>query len=209
MRSLNGTAYAALQQRALKARTFLYIVAKTRDTGVPAPVGFWNDVGSVSAPVIDGITGATVTRDFFGSGRLIGIDDIPLTSDISVREISGSLSQIDQTTQNAVRLYEAKLAPVQIYRGIFDPSTNNLIDAAVCRFVGFIDRIEIVTPKKGEFGSINVTMVSQSREMTRANTDVRSDESQQARSPGDRFYKDVGVVADWEMFWGRAQGKVA
>jgi hypothetical protein len=208
MRTIDSTVNTALQQRSLKARTFLYIIAKDRATGDPAPVGFWNDVGNLTVPVIDGISGITVARDFFGSGRLIGIDDIPLTSDISVREISGTLSQVDQTTQNAVRLYDAKFAPVQIYRGIYDPAKHILINAAVCRFVGFIDLVEILTPKEGEFGSINVKMVSHAREMTRASTDVRSDESQKARSAGDAFYADVGVAPEWEMFWGTTQGKV-
>lgn len=208
MRSVDSGVIAALQSRSLMSRTFIYIVAKDRGSGDPAPVGFWNDVGDITAPVIDGISQATVARDFYGSGRLIGIDDIPLTSDISVREINGTLSQVDELTQAAFRLYEARFAPVQIYRGIYNPATHVLIDAAVCRFVGFIDDATIVTPREGGFGSINVKIVSHSRELTRASTDVRSDESQQARSPGDRFFADAGVAQDWEMFWGRAQGQV-
>jgi hypothetical protein len=207
MRFPNSSVVTALQQQSLKSRTFIYIVAKDRGTGDPAPAGFWNDVGGITAPVIDGITGATVARDFFGSGRLIGIDNIPLTSDISVRTIKATLSQVDQTTQDAVRLYDAKFAPVQIYRGIYDPATHLLIDAAVCRFVGFIDQIDILTPQEGNPGQITATMVSHSREMTKESTDVRSDQSQQARFLGDTFYADTGVVGDWQIFWGSTQGK--
>jgi hypothetical protein len=55
---------------------------------------------------------------------------------------------------------------------------------------------------------VTLKCVSTTRELTRANPDVRSHESQQARHAGDDFARDVGVVGDWELFWGQTQGQV-
>ena len=73
MRSISPTNLALLQARRLVARDFLWIVARERDTNVPVPVGFWSDVGNVSAEVLQSDTGGAVTRDWYGSGTLIAI----------------------------------------------------------------------------------------------------------------------------------------
>ena len=83
-----------------------------------------------------------------------------------------------------------------------------MVAAARCRFIGTVDRCVITDPAAGGQGSIDLTLASHTRELTRINTDVASDESQQIRSAGDRFYQYVGVVAAWRLFWGQERGKV-
>ncbi len=100
-------------------------------------------------------------------------------------------------------------APMQLYRGYFDSATRVMAAAAKPRFVGYVDGAPIVTPKEGEEGSITLHCVSTTRELTRTNAEVRSHESQLARAAGDAFYKDVGVVGDWDIAWGVARGKVS
>jgi hypothetical protein len=207
MLAISAENNAALAARMLVARDFLWIIARDRDTGDPQPVGFWSDVGNVSASVIHPDTGLETTRDWYGSGTLIQMDDIPRVANITVRRIRIKLSQLDELVAQAVREYDCKQARVEIYRGQFNPSTRAMVAPAFCRFVGFIDEVPIRTPPEGEEGSVMLTCTSHTQELNRANPDTRSDASQKKRSATDNFFQDAAVAGDWEMWWGKKKGK--
>ncbi len=209
MRSYSANNSNALSQRRLVARDFLWLKVRTIDTGLPFEYGFWSDVRNVSAAVVDPNTGLAVARNFEGAGSLIEISDIPLVSNLTVQTITVTLSQLQEGVANVVRGYDLKQAGVEIYRGLFDPVTRQMVDAALNRFIGFVDTLEITTPKEGEEGSIVLTCASHTQEMTRKNPDTRSQDSQALRSPTDDFFRDVTSVQDWEFFWGRKAGKIA
>ncbi len=208
MRSLSAPNLAALQDRRLVARDFLWIVARTYDTGAAYSYGFWSDVGNISAPMVDPDTGSDVVRNFEGAGTLISVSDIPLVSNISVRNATITLSQIDEGVASLVRGYDLKQARVQIHRGLFSPVNRGLVASAFCRFVGFVDEIEIVTPSEDDAGQITLTCASHTQEMTRSNPDTRSNESQKRRSVSDNFFQDTTTVGDWEFFWGGKTEKI-
>jgi len=208
MRALSPENQAALSERRLVARDFLWIKARTFDTGELFSYGFWSDVGNVAAPVLDPDTNSDVVRNFEGAGTLIEVSDIPLVSNISVRNATITLSQINEVVESVVRGYDLKQAGVEIYRGLFSPETRNLVAPAFCRFVGFVDDIEITTPEEGEAGSIVLTCASHTQEMTRSNPDTRSNDSQKRRSASDNFYQDTTTVGEWEFFWGGRTGKL-
>jgi len=203
MRALVAAETSALGARKVRARNLVWITAKDRITLIPSSIGFWSDVGTVSMQVRDALTGLAIARTFVGAGALLGIDDIVLSSQLAVQEITLTLSQIDANVAETVRGYDPRLGPIQIYRGLFNPDTHNLVAPARCRFVGFIDAIDIVDPKDKQAGSITVRAVSQLREMTRSNPAMGSDEDQKARFAGDRFFKFAGAVQDWEVAWGQ------
>jgi hypothetical protein len=199
---------AALQARQLVARDFLWIVARDRETNVPVPDGMWSDVGNVAASVINPDTGLPVTRDWYGSGTLVAIDDIPLVSNLSVQTVRIRMSQVSEHVEQLVRQYDCKQARVEIFRGLFDPESRQMVAPAECRFVGFVDTIEIVTPSENEEGAVTLNCVSHTQEMTRANPETRSHATQILRDPNDTFFKDADTVAEWEIFWGSEKGKV-
>jgi hypothetical protein len=198
----------ALEGRVLVARDFLWIVARNRDDNSPEAVGFWSDVDDVSAEVLNPDTGLAVMRNFYGSGTLIAIDPIPLVSNLTVQTVNVRMSQIDELVAQAVRLYDCKQARVEIYRGLFSPVSRQMVAPAECRFVGFIDVIEIKTPSENEDGGVNLTCNSHTQELLRSNPDTRSHESQILRNPTDNFFQDAATVGDWEHYWGRKNGKL-
>ncbi len=206
MRSLEAAEIAAIQARTVVARDFLWVTAKDRTTGALTSTGYWNDHGTVTVSVVDGRTGATESRDFYGAGMALSIGSIPLTADITVRQVDITLPHIDSIVQELVRGTDVRNAPMQLYRGYFDPTTRSLVAAAKPRFVGYIDTSPIVTPKENDEGSLTFTCVSTTRELTRTSTESRSHESQLARASGDAFYHDTAVVGDWQIFWGQKQG---
>lgn len=209
MRNISTENLVALNARRLIARDFLWIVARTLDTGVPYSAGFWSDVGNVAAQVLDPNTGLAVTRNFEGSGTLISIGAIPLVANLSVQEVTIEMSQLDPATELVVRGYDLRQAGIEIYRGLFNLETRRLVAPALCRFVGFVDDAQIITPAEGEAGSIKLSCVSHTQEMTRANADTRADASQRRRSETDNFFQDVTTIGELEFFWGRHSGKLS
>jgi len=209
MRDLDTAEIAAIQARTVVARDFLWVTAKNRATGAAEDLGFWNDIMTVTASVKDGRTGDLVDRSFTGVGLAMTIGTVPLVADITVRTLDIVLPQLDAVVAQLVRTYDVRGAPLQLYRGYLDPATRVLVAAAKPRFVGYVDGAPIETPKEGDEGSITLHCVSTTRELTRANADVRSHESQLARSAGDWFYKDVNLVGDWDIAWGVNRGPVS
>ncbi len=208
MRSLSSEILAALKARKLVARDFLWIVARNRETGAPVPDGYWSDVGPITTQVISPETGAAVSRKFYGAGALISISDIVLTSNITVQNVTISLSQVSERVNALLRQYDVKQAPVEIFRGLFDPETRVMVAPAEYRFVGFVDKAPVKTPAEGQNGNVTLTCASHTQELYRSNTDTRSDASQRLRSATDNFYQDTTVVGEWEFFWGKANGKL-
>jgi hypothetical protein len=209
MRDLESAEISAIQARTVVARDFLWVTALDRITGLPQSLGFWNDVRNIDASVKDGRTGAVQTRAFTGLGPGLSVGRVPLTSDITVRSCDIVLPHLDTAVAFLVRGLDARSAPIDIYRGYFDPSTRLLVAPAKPRFVGYVDGAPIVTPAEGQEGSITLRCVSTTRELTRTNAAVRSHESQIARFGGDFFYRDTGVVGEWEISWGTKRGPVA
>ncbi|MBP2550167.1 hypothetical protein J2858_003103 [Neorhizobium galegae] len=208
MRNISAQNLAALEARELVARDFIWFVVRDRATGAPVTDGVWSDVGNISAAVIHPDTGIPVTRDWYGSGTLIGVDDIPLVANLSVQNVTIRMSQVSEHVQTLVRLYDCKQGRVEIYRGLFDPDTRQMVAPAECRFVGVIDQVVIKTPSENEVGSVTMTCASHTQEMTRSNPATRSHATQILRQAGDMFYQDADTVTEWEFFWGSEKGVV-
>jgi len=206
MRAISTENQLALQQRALVARDFLWFVARDRESGAPVTVGFWSDLDNVSAFVLNPDTNLPVTRSYYGAGGLIEINDIPAVSVIQVQDVHIRMSQLDEMVENAVRLYDIKQARVEIHRGLFDPSSHQLVAPAVVRFVGFVNLVEIHTGSENEEGYVDITCVSHTQELMRSNPATRSHEDQKLRAPGDTFFIDAAVVSDWDLDWGAIRG---
>jgi hypothetical protein len=207
-RSLSAENYAALQARTLVARDFIWFVVRDRDDGSPVTDGYWSGAGTITADVVDPDTGGTSSRQFFGAYSLIQISDIPLVSTLTVRNVTVTLSQVSDRINDLVRTYDCKQGQVQIFRGLFDPVSRALVAPAAPRFVGFIDEAPIKTPKEGEAGDVTLTCTSHTQEMTRSNTDTRSDVSQRLRSATDNFFGDTAVVGTWQQFWAKEGGPI-
>ncbi len=203
----------ALEQRELVPRDFIWFTVRDRATGLPYSEGYWSDLGARQFQVIDPDTLLPVTRNYFGGAGLIAIPDIPLVSNLTVQTITVTLSQLSDRVNGLIRFYDPKQGRVEIHRGMFDKNTRLPVGPAEVRFVGFIDGTPVNTPKEGEVGDVEVTVVGHAQEWTRSNPDTRNDESQKLRTPEgeplDEFMKDVSVVGDWELFWGKASGKIA
>lgn len=188
--------------KGLVLRDFLWVVATKRDTGEKVGLGAWNGRVPVTAAVARPSDGVSIDRDYQAMGTLLQIPPIPAGIGLEVRTIRIKLSHLSDPAIKLIREYDAKMATVEIHRGIFDPDTNSLVDPAICRFSGFINRAPIRQPKAGGEGSIELECVSNARMLTRTSARLFSDETLKERS-GDRFGRYLDVAGAWRIFWGQ------
>lgn len=200
MRSLPAGAQAALDARAITLRDFIWLVARDRSDDSAVSVGYWSDVGTVSAQVVNPMTGGTVSRTFAGAGGLISVSQVPMTANLTVQTVTVSVSQVSDAN-DLIRAYDVKQARIEIFRGLFTPAMVQLAPAFP-RFVGFVDEVQITTPAEGGDGSIDMTCVSHAQEMSRFNPATRSDADLRKRDPDDTFRRHAASVGTWEVTWG-------
>lgn len=208
MRDIDAAILTQLQSGRLVARYLVFIIGKDFTTGAPEEAGFWTGLSTVTATVIDAKTQAPTARDFVGSGSIESIGDIVLSADIAVQTVTVRLSMVHDTVNNFIRGYDVRFAEIQIYIGVFNPETRELAANPFSLFLGYVDGAPITVDPMGGGSHVELQCVSNTREMTRSNPDKRSDESQQRRSAGDRFYQYTAVMGDRVIFWGQAQGSL-
>lgn len=202
-----ATALQSASEAGLRVRDLVTFVVRTFDGASTASFSFWSDVDTVSIQVLKGDTGIAEYRDYVGDGSLLKVGEIKLSSDLTIQTVTVTLSQVHTTVQNMIRGYDCHQAKVEIHRVLFNPQTNAVVGAAVCHFVGKVNKAPLATPRSGEEGGIDVDCVTHIREMTRTNPAKKSDESQKRRS-GDRFRRHIGV-ANVKIFWGAEKEKAA
>lgn len=203
MRDFSDAEAAGYANRTLITRNLVFVQPKSFSDGTLQDFGFWDGLGNVSFDVVDGITLETVTRDFTARGAVLSVGDIQISDALNVVSVSVGLSQLNADVENAVRGYDMRNAPIQIYRALFDTTNPRaLIAPARSRFVGFVNTAPLTTASEGSAGGLVLNCVGCTAELTRTNTDLRSNESQQRRSSGDGFFQWVAATGQVQIFWG-------
>jgi len=196
MRSYSPATAAALASRAgLVAHVLVWASAKNRDTGAVEQIGFWTGDDHQDFTI------DAEARSYFGAGGMLEIAPLVMQAGIVVRMQRLVLSPLAPEVAQLFRGYDARLAPVQIHRALFDPDTRDLVDTPHLLFRGWIDAASIVTPEAGGAAQIEVTLAGAARALTRSLPGKRSDEAQQRRA-GDRFRRHVDVSGAVEVWWG-------
>lgn len=200
MRADPAAVTAALADGALVPRDFLWIEPRNRDTGARTGWGAWSDLGTISADVADPIDGV-VLRVFDGGGSLIEVTPFSQVAGLSVQTIQIKLASTLDHAEVLVRQYDARLAPVSLYRGFLDPDTMRLVAPAQARFLGFVDSADIQTGAEGGESQIVLSCASHVQELTRKGTATRSDADQRRRDASDRFFEHAADVGTWQIKW--------
>lgn len=181
----------------IHAHALIWIEARNRGTGETETIGFWT--GDDHAGFVIG----GQARTYYGAGSTLGLDPIRRGTGLQVRTQRANLSGITPETQLALRGYDARHARVEIHRAIFDPDTLLLADDPHQLFRGYIDRLKIHTPAKGEAGKVEVELASAARALTTPLSRKRSDASLRGRAPTDAFRQYASVADAVETSWGR------
>lgn len=208
MRSLDSPTLNALAARRLVARDLIWVQVKD-GSNTPAVAAYWNDRGAITVSVVSGQSGGTVSRTYTGTGSLIKVGDIPLTSDLTIRTVDVTLSQVSSDVDTLIRGYNCRLGLVDIHRCLFDPVTRAVVGTPTPRLAGFIDGVQINTPKAGDSGSVIFRVISNTQELTRTSTERRSNYAQRRRLAGDDFFQYAGIMPGRVLTWGATDSTVA
>jgi len=188
----------------LVVRDFVYIRARRRDNpNETEALGLWNGKNPVSVEVRNPQTGSIETRNYTGL-EVLSVPPIPATKQLEVRTIRLRFSNLSEEMLNAIRLYDPRMAEIEIHRGIMDPNTYQMLDPAYCRFFGFINRSPITTGKADGEGSILLECVSNARMLTKTSGRKFSHQELKKRS-NDQFGKYLDVAGAWRIWWGQPE----
>lgn len=205
MRALDPSVQTALEAGTLVPRDFLWLTARNRETGSPFEYGVWSDLGSVTAPVLDPVSGEQVNRIYRGVGTLVEISPIVLVSGLTVQTVTIAINHIDADVLALMRNYDLRRASVELHRGFLDPVSMRLNSPAVPRFSGFVDEAPMNTPAEGGEGGIELVCASHTQDLTRSSSAKRSDADQRRRSATDGFFRHAATVGQWKITWGQAE----
>ena len=194
MRSYGSAVLAALQDgRAIEARRMVWITARDRETGAPEAVGFWEGHGNIEVSI------GGAPRVYAGAGSVLDIEPVQSTLGLDVKMQVVRLSPISPQVREAVGLYDARLAPVEIHRGIFDPLSGVLLEEPHRIFAGWVDMIRIAS---GRSGFVEARLASSARALTRTLPLLRSDAAARAVDEDDDFWGYVETSGESNVRWG-------
>lgn len=194
MRALTSGQIEALASRSVMRRLFVWVEPKDMATGDPAPVGFWDDVGSVQL--------AGDGRTFHGSGTLRDVSALSFASNYTVPGMVVVLGGLQDAVNETVRTYRMAQAPIEVMIGIFDIALHALIDDPVTIFRGYVDDVAVKTPAAGGVATIELTCESMSRQLTVSRPGTRSPALQRARLASDGFYDVVAQQPEQRLYFG-------
>ena len=175
-----------------------WIAPRNRSTGAPVPTGFWT--GAYDADFVIG----GETRTYLGAEGALDVDDIPGGTGLDIRYVTARLGLKEQA-DDIIRQFDPKLAPVEIHTAAFDLDTGNLVAEPRRIFTGAVNETPITTPAEGGNFTLEVTLASSARALTRTLPLYRSDSELRRRDPNDRFREHVSTTGLRQVAWGEAQ----
>lgn len=190
------------RERGLVTRSLVYVTAKDRNTGLPVSLGLWNGGEDIDIDVIDGESGAVVTRPYL-CGVNLEVPEIPRVSDMTIQTVDVRFSQIAPAIQQLVRGWDARLAPVEVHQLLLDPQTGQAVAPAEVTFLGIVDGQPVETPAAGNEGAITLKLISAAISMLERTNPLKSSYEGQRRRQDDQWGRYSGVVPLWDFQWGK------
>lgn len=188
------TSFLSTRPDAVRVHTLVWITAKDRLTGIAESIGLWNGLDHQTFDIGG-------PRAYLGAGNILGLERITYASGLDVRMHEITFSALSPDIDQAIRAYDARLAPIEVHGLLIDPLTNAMIGAPWMALRGWIDEVIITTPSVGGEGSVSVKIASAARALTRTLSLKRGDASQQRRG-GDRFRRYAEISGTGGDPWG-------
>lgn len=166
-------------------------------------MSFWTGDEDVEMTVVSGLNGLPSARLFYGAVEL-RVGSIPRVSDLTIQTITVSLNVFADPVAQLVRGYDIRLAKVEIWDMLLDPTSRRPISTPQLVFLGEVDGSPIETPEVDGEASVKLKCVSDAISMlTRKNYTKSSYEAQKLRG-GDEWGKYANTVKTWRIPWGQA-----
>lgn len=186
------------ERGAIMARNFISFELKNRATNAIERLGLWTG-GDHYEFVIEGIA-----QTYYGAGTVIDLSELENEVGTNVKPYSVRLAGLTEAVTIAMRQHNPKGALIKIHTALFDPDSGLRMTPFLRRYKGFIDKAPIKQPSKNsaEGGSVNLSLVSFARNLTRTVPSKKSDQNQRQRDPEDRFFQYANVAGSIQTPWG-------
>lgn len=147
-----------LARTGVMPRWLLWVGAKEFGTLASAPLGLWNGDDDLTFT----INGAP--RVYLGALSRFDVEPITYATGLNVRTQQVTLAANAPETEDLVRGFLIRLAPVELHLALLDPASTDLIDVQPM-FRGFVNRAPLSTPAQGGGDSVTIELVSRMRTM--------------------------------------------
>lgn len=183
-------------RKPLLVHALLWITARERTPErTPHSLGLW------TGPDHQDVVVGAEPRTYYGVGGLLGLEPLIAAAALEVRQYRIEVSPLHAQIVEAVRVYDARLAPVELHSWYFDPATHTALAPPVREFRGTVMEVDMPEPPAGGEATCSLTLASDAWRLTRGLTTRRSDAALQARNPGDGFRR-YNVVTGVDVGWG-------
>lgn len=203
MKDINSTLQAFLATRApFRIQNFLWI-----DPVTGSSYGYWDGPEDLTISVEDPSTGSTVSRSYYGGGRIIEVPTLVAAASLEVKTMDWVLSGSSEVVQSMLEAVDLKNAAIQWHQGYVNPTTELFINTPFTVYQGFVNGVsgdQSAHEVDGESypeTHVTLTIASHTRQLTRSSSKTRSYAHGKERS-GDKIFKYTGSAHHWKIPWG-------
>lgn len=185
------------ERRGTHGEILLWITARNRQTGAYESIGIW------SGDDHDQFLIGQEVRTYFGAGSFIDIPPIRAGIGFQVRQTRIKLAPFADEVQQLMRIYEPRLAKVEVHSQPFDIDTGNPLGNPKRMLKGYITKAPEDLGAIGSDSTQEIVVVTSARDLTTTLPLMRSNEELQKRNPDDLFREYSDVAGDWTVPWGQ------
>lgn len=177
-----------------EAAQLLWVQARNRTTGATETIGLStrDDVDQIT---IDG-----QLRTYIGGRVLMSVEPFEYTAGLDVRVHRVTLSGIAPSVEQMVRQYDARLAPVEVHRAIYNTDTGAMVGAPERKLKGRLMGAGFQFSQSGE-ATCDLSIASSARDLTRSLTGTYSSSTLKAVRPGDGFFDFADLSGSVQVEW--------
>jgi hypothetical protein len=184
-----------LARASVMPRWLLWVAAKEFGTLAAAPLGLWNGEDDLTFT----INGSA--RVYRGALSRFEVDPLVYATGLDVRTLNITLAANAPETEDTVRGFLIRLAPVELHLALLDPVTTDLIDVQPM-FRGFVNRAPLSTPPAGSGDSVTLELVSRMRTVALPGPALKkTDSAMRRRNATDSFRQYGAIAAEVETKW--------
>lgn len=163
----------------------------------PDPVYVFTGRGTISFDDADG-----TTRSWIGAGEIGSIEAISESTDGSATGIRCALLNVPSDFRPDIADQAVRGVTFELYAGALN-ETYQLVEASALIWKGRLDKY--VISDAGETLSVEVTGESRAIDQRRPAIKRFTDEYQQRKHPGDKFFEYVPRMTEVAILWGKAE----
>lgn len=165
----------------------------------PDPVYVWTGQGTISFE-----DGNGALQEWIGAGGIGTIDEIAEESDGSATGVRATLLQVPAEFRDDIAAQAERGVAFELYIGALN-QTFQQVDASHLIWKGRLDEYRIIDA--GETISVQVTGESRAIDQKRPAIKRFTDEYQQRKHSGDKFFEYVPQMSEVPILWAKAEPK--